>query len=221
MFGEKGGRAVPGACTVEPGGHVVRARGLGNELRPVQEMERRAERHARVRVQDRAGERPVAVHGRRRHLRLLRGEAGRERAQIEIQSRGRRADRDRRPRSGRRPLAQGADHQVHGEHHVDRGRGERRLHVTWQGVRVRQAGRQFRRLRGRDAQLVQQQAHPARAAERHLRAEVQRADQEPGLRRWREHRAEEAGDEEPGRQGKFYLSLVMRFGCRDEILVIV
>lgn len=181
-------------------------------------MERGVERHAGVRVQDRAGERPSSVHGRRGHVRLLRGEARRERAQVEVQPGRRCPDRHGRPRSRGRPLAQGADHQMRGEHHVDRGRCERGLHVPWKGVRVRQAGRQFRRLRGRYAQLVQQQAHVARVAERHLRAEVQRVDQESGVRRWREHGAEEAGDEEPGRQGKrtpFYRMVISEFRERE------
>ena len=53
--------AVPGGVA-RPGSHVLRAGGLGHQLRSVQKMERRSERHARVRVQDRTRQRSVAVH---------------------------------------------------------------------------------------------------------------------------------------------------------------
>lgn len=107
------GAASAGARAVRlPGGPVFPAGGLRDQLRAISQMERRPERHPRVRVQDRAGQRAATLHGRRRHLRLLRGQAGRERSPTEVQSRRRGADRHGRPRPRRRPLAQGADHQV-------------------------------------------------------------------------------------------------------------
>jgi len=71
-------------------------------------------------------------------------------------------------------VASGGHRAPRPRHRPDGGQRDQRGRVRRQGATVRPAGVQLGRVRGRHAGLVQRPAHPARAAQRHFRAPVQR-----------------------------------------------
>lgn len=124
---------------------------------PISKMGRRHKRQPGVRVPDGTAQRTASLHWWRRHLRLLRDQAGGRCPTSSLQFGRRRPNHHRGPRPQRRPLAQSECSTARGPDDPYCGRGVPNANFARKRVRLWSVLHKFVRVRWWHAYVVQQQ----------------------------------------------------------------